>query len=66
MHQIECVDVDIGISNGSKQCKTIVPMRLIESLDPYFPLDSMTSLNIGHQQGPSPNTTSQDVRKLLS
>ena len=49
MHQIECVDVDIGISNGSKQCKTIVPTRLIESLDHDFPLDSMTSLNIGHQ-----------------
>ena len=48
MHQIECVDVGIDISNGSTQCKTTIPMRLIESPNHDFPLDAMTSLNIGH------------------
>ena len=41
-------------------------MRLFESLDQQFPLDAMTSPDVGDQQGPSPNTTSQDVREESS
>ena len=41
-------------------------MRLFESPDQQFPLDSTTSPDVGDQQGPSPNTTSQDVREESS
>ena len=42
-------------------------MRLFEYPDQQFPLDSMTSLNVGDQhEGPWPNTASQDVREESS
>ena len=41
-------------------------MRLFDSPNQQFPLDSMTSPNVGDQQGPSPTTTSRDVREESS
>ena len=58
MHQVQYVDVGIGRSDGSTQRQYTVLMRLFESPDQGFPLNAMTSTNVGDQQGPSPNTTS--------
>ena len=61
MHQVQYVDVGIGSSDGSTQRQSTIPIRLFESPCQKFPLDATTSPNVGDQQVPSPNTTSQDV-----
>ena len=61
MHRVHAVEVGIGSSDGSTHLQFTIPMRLFESLDQQFPLDAMTSPDVGDQQVPSPNTTSQDV-----
>ena len=66
MHQVEYLDVGIGSSDGSTRCQSTVPMRLFDSPDQKFPLDAMNSPDVGDQQGPSPTTTSQDVREESS
>ena len=62
MHQVQYVDVGIGSKDGSTQLQYTVPMRIFYSPDQQFPLDATTSLNVGVQQGSSPNTNLQDVR----
>ena len=66
MHQVQYVDVGIGSSDGSTQHQYTVPMRLFDYPGQQFPLDATTSPNVGDQEGPSPNTTSQDVREESS
>ena len=62
MHQVQYVDVGIGSSDGLTQRQYTVPMRIFESLDQQCPLDATTSPKVGNRHGPSPTTTSQDVR----
>ena len=66
MHQVQYVDVGIGSSDGSTQRQSTIPTRLFDSPNRKFPLDAMTSLIVGDQEGPSPNTTSQEVREESS
>ena len=66
MHQVQHVDVGIGISDGSKQMSNNIERRLFESPDHKFPLDATASPDVGDQQGPSLTTTSQDVREESS
>ena len=61
MHRVQVAEVGISSSDGSTHRQSTVPMRVFESLDQLFSLDSMTSPDVGNQQGPSPSTTSQDV-----
>ena len=63
VHQVQYVDVDISSGDGSTQHQSIVPTMIFDSPGQQFPLDAMTSPNDGDHQGPSPNTTSQDVRE---
>ena len=46
MHKVQYVDVGISSRYGSTQWKSTIPMRLFESPDQQFPLNSMTSTNI--------------------
>ena len=63
MHQVQYVDVSIGSSDGSRHRQFIIPTRLFESPETQCPLDATASPNVGDQQCPWPNTTSQDVRE---
>ena len=65
-HQVQYVDVSIGSSHGSTLHQSTIQMRLFDSPDQQFPLDPTTSRNVGDHQGPSPNTTSQNVREESS
>ena len=55
MHQVQYVDVSIGSRDGSTQRQSIVPTRIFDSPYQQFPLDAMTSLDVGDQHGPSPS-----------
>ena len=43
MHQVQHVDVGIGISDGSKQMSNNIERRLFESLEKQFHLYATTS-----------------------
>ena len=66
VHQVQYVDVVICSSDGSTHRQYTIPMRIFDSPDQQLPLDAMNSWNVGDQEGPSPNTTSQDVREESS
>ena len=62
MHRVQDVEVGIGSSDGSTHRQSTVPTRLFDYPNKKFPLDATTSPNVGDQHGPSPTTTSEDVR----
>ena len=66
MRQVRYVDVGIDSSDGSTQRQSTVPTRLFDSPVQQHPLDSTTAPDDVDQQGPSPNTTSQDVKEESS
>ena len=49
MHRVEVVDGSIGSNDGSTHRQYTIPTRLFHTTDREYPLDAMTSSDVGDQ-----------------